>query len=61
MKMIINTTIIISILFAFLLIIIRENRILNSKINQLNGVGPNKIEQINQKPHVMHSLPPDRR
>ena len=48
MKTIINTTIIISILFAFLLIIIRENRILNSKMNQLNGGEPNKIEQINQ-------------
>jgi len=48
MKTIINTTIIISILFAFLLILIRENRILNSKMSQLNEGEPHKIERINQ-------------
>jgi len=48
MKTMINITIIISILFAFLLIMIRETMILNSKINQLNGVELNKMEQVNQ-------------
>jgi len=48
MKTMINITIIISILFAFFLIMIRETMILNSKINQLNGVELNKMEQVNQ-------------
>ena len=59
MKIIISTTIITSILFALLLIIIRENSILNSKIIQLNSAEPNKVEQVNQDPYTMPSFPPD--
>ena len=50
MKTIINTTIVISILVAILLIMRRENEMLNSKIINLNGVEATRVEILNHEP-----------
>ena len=59
MKTIINFAIIGSILFVLLLLIIKENKILDRKIIQLNRVEFSNTEPVNQDSQTMPSLTPD--
>jgi len=61
MKILINASIITSILVAILLIIMKETSALDKKIMHLKGMEKDKIEMVNQFPHASSLLPPGHR
>lgn len=61
MKILINASIITSILVMLLLVIIRETSILDKKIMKLQGIETNKIELVNQNPLAASLLSPEQR
>jgi len=61
MKILINSSIITSILVIVLLIILRETNALDKKIMQLQGMEKDKIEMVNQTPFTSSLLSPEKK
>ena len=61
MKILINASIITSLLVMLLLVIMRETSILDKKIMQLQGIETNKVELVNQNPFASSLLSPEQR